>query len=67
MINADANGEKEILCEKALFLWRKGFYSGHYDLAELLEDEECRRILEENYQIDLIQFYKLNAQSVQFE
>lgn len=67
MLDTDAHGEKEILCEKALFLWRKGFYSGHYDLAELLEDEECRRILEEKYQIDLACFYRLNAQPVHFE
>lgn len=67
MLDADAHDEKEILCEKALFLWRKGFYSGHYDLAELLEDEECRQILEEKYQIDLAHFYRLNAQPVCFE
>lgn len=67
MLNANVHSEKEILCEKALFLWRKGFYSGHYDLAELLEDEECRRILEEDYQIDLAHFYRINAKPVRFE
>lgn len=67
MLDVNAYGEKEILCEKALLLWRKGFYSGHYDLAELLEDEECREILEINYHIDLAQFYRLNAQPVHFE
>lgn len=67
MLDVNAYGEKEILCEKALLLWRKGFYSGHYDLAELLEDEECREILENNYHIDLAQFYRLNAQPVHFE
>lgn len=67
MLNSNAYDEKEILCEKALFLWRKGFYSGHYDIAELLDDDECRQILEENYQFDLALFYKLNAKPVHFE
>ena len=67
MLDADACGEKEVLCEKALLLWRKGFYSGYYEIAELLEDEECRRILEEKYRIDLAQFYKLNARPAYYE
>ena len=36
-------------------------------LQELLEDEECRRILEEKYRIDLAQFYKLNARPAYYE
>lgn len=62
MLDPKAYGEKEILCEKALFLLRKGVDLGRYELADLLEDEKCRQILEEKYHIDLPGFYRLNAQ-----
>lgn len=61
MLDPRAYSEKEILCEKVLFLLRKGVDFGRYELADLLEDEECRQILEEKYHIDLPEFYRLNA------
>lgn len=53
--------KKEILCEKAILLWAAGnfFYEKYF--IELLEDEECRSILEEKYHITLQDFYELNS------
>lgn len=59
--NPEAGNEKEIWCEKILFLFNCGISLARYDLADLLEDAECRRILEEKYQIDLNCFYKMNT------
>lgn len=67
MQNANARDEKEILCEKMILLWNAEIYLARYGFADLLEDEECRKILEEKYQLDLNSFYRLNALSTGFE
>ena len=54
-------GNKEVRCEKAIFLWNQGNPYADEMFFELLEDGECRKILEENYQISLLDFYKLNT------
>lgn len=67
MINPQALGEKEIECEKVLFLKEipNCFWVKRY--IELLEDEECRNILEEKYHLNLTDFYKMNAEPIFFE
>ena len=65
--NPKACGEKEILCEKVLFLrrMRNCFFSKRF--IELIEDEECRDILEEKYHLKLTDFYKMNAEPLLFD
>ena len=67
MQDATAQDEKEILCEKMIFLWNAEVYLARYGFVDLLEDEECRKILEEKYQMDLNSFYRLNAQVSDFK
>lgn len=67
MKNAAARNEKEILCEKAFFLWSKGNCFAERWFIELLEDEECREILERKYQFGLTDFYKMNMQPMLFD
>ncbi len=67
MKNPDVRSEKEILCEKAFLLWelRNCFAEKHF--IELFEDDECRGILEEKYQFELKDFYKMNTQPMYFD
>lgn len=67
MKNPDVRSEKEILCEKAFLLWelRNCFAEKHF--IELFEDDECREILEEKYQFELKDFYKMNTQPMYFD
>ena len=67
MKNTAARNEKEILCEKAFFLWSKGNCFAERWFIELLEDEECREILEREYQFGLTDFYKMNMQPMLFD
>lgn len=60
MCNPTALSEKEILCEKALLRIRYGNGMGRYRLMELLEDNECRKILHDMYGVTLTEFYKNN-------
>ncbi|MBR5799825.1 MAG: glycosyltransferase [Lachnospiraceae bacterium] len=65
--NPNAKSEKEVLCEKAFLLWeyQNCFSVGRF--MEILDDEECRDILEKNYQFRLQDFYDLNAKSMLFD
>lgn len=67
MRNPNARGEKEIQCEKAFFLWNRGNCFAEKWFIELLENEECRDILEEKYQFGLKDFYKINMQPMFFD
>ena len=65
--NSKAASEKEILCEKAFLLWNMGNCFAEKHFIELLEDEECRDILEEKYQFELKDFYKMNTKPMYFD
>ncbi len=67
MRNPDAQSEKEIACEKAFLLWKKGNCFSEKHFIELLEDEECRDILERNYQFTLNDFYRMNTEPMYFD
>lgn len=67
MRNPQARSEKEILCEKAFLLWKLQNCFAEKWFVELLEDEECRTILEEKYQFELKDFYKMNTQPMYFD
>lgn len=67
MKNPNASSEKEILCEKAFFLWDRGNCFSEKWFIELLEDSECREILEEKYQFGLKDFYKMNMEAMYFD
>lgn len=67
MKNPDASSEKEILCEKAFFLWNRGNCFAERWFIELLEDAECRDIFEKKYQFELKDFYKMNMKSLFFD
>lgn len=67
MKNSDAYKPKEILCEKAIMLWKWGNCYAVKLFMELLEDEESRKILESSYQIGLNDFYKMNKKSLFFD
>lgn len=60
MKDPTAKGKKEILCEKALMLWKLGNCFALQLFMELLEDEEARDILNHKYQVDLNEFYSMN-------
>ena len=60
--NPDAHTEKEILCEKAFLLWKAGNFFALQKFVELLEDEECRRILADRYHFTLQDFYEMNGE-----
>lgn len=62
MRNPNACTEKEMLCEKAFLLQRRGNFYATLKFAELLEDEECREILSDKYHFELQDFYKMNAE-----
>ncbi len=67
MKNPSECGEKEILCEKVLFLWNMRNCLAEKRFIDLLEDEECRDILERKYKFYLPDFYRLNAQPMLFD
>ena len=67
MRDPETHDEKEILCEKLMILWDRDIYLARYGFAKILEDKECRQILEEKYQMDLNCFYGLNAVVGHFE
>ncbi len=67
MKHADAHSEKQILCEKAFFLWNMGNCFAEKWFIELLEDAECREILEREYQFELKDFYKMNTEPMLFD
>ena len=54
--------DKEILCEKAIFIWESYNCYAEVHFIDLFEDEECRMILEKKYNLKLTDFYKMNAQ-----
>lgn len=54
--------EKEVLCEKAFLLEKCGNFLGIQKFIDILEDEECRKILFEKYNFKLQDFYEMNAQ-----
>lgn len=66
MRRKNACSEKEILCEKAFFLWNKGNCFAEKWFIELLEDAECRDILEREYQFGLKDFYEMNVKPMFF-
>lgn len=65
--NPQASSEKEITCERVLYLWERQNLYAQMDFMKLLEDEECRRILEEEYGIGLKDFYQQNGEKREFE
>lgn len=67
MKNINAKSEKEIMCEKAFFLWDTGNCFAERWFIRLLEDEECRDILAEKYQFELKDFYEMNTQTRNFD
>lgn len=67
MKNPNARGEKQVLCEKAFFLWNKGNCFAEKWFIELLEDFECREILEKEYSFELKDFYQMNTKMMFFD
>lgn len=67
MKRPEARGEKELLCEKAFFLWERGNCFAEKWFIELLEDGECREILEKEYQFELKDFYRMNEKPMFFD
>lgn len=67
MRNPQTNQEKDILCEKAFLLWNLQNCFAEKRFIELLEDKECRDILEENYSFYLTDFYKMNTEPMFFD
>ena len=67
MKRPEACGEKELLCEKAFFLWERGNCFAEKWFIELLEDAECREILEEKYRFELKDFYRMNVKPMFFD
>lgn len=66
MKNPNAKSEKEILCEKAFLLWKRGNCFAEKWFIELLEDEEYRNIFENKYHFGLQDFYKMNTETRYF-
>lgn len=67
MKNPNAITEKEIACEKAFMLWNIGNCFAEKWFIEILEDEECRDILEEKYSFELKDFYRMNTGTMRFD
>ena len=67
MKDPNAVGEKEIMCEKAFLLWKRGNCFAEKWFIELLEDEKYREIFDRQYGFRLQDFYRLNTQSRSFE
>lgn len=67
MKNPNARSEKQVLCEKAFFLWNKGNCFAVKWFIELLEDSECREILEKEYSFELKDFYQMNTKIMFFD
>ena len=67
MKNPNAVSEKEIICEKAFLLWKRGNCFAEKWFIELLEDEEYREILDKQYGFGLQDFYKLNTEPRYFD
>jgi len=64
MINPHTIEKKEIMCEKVLFLWKRKNAYAVKRFIELVEDEECREILEEKYNVSLLDFYEWNTETI---
>ena len=59
----EAMSHEAVLCEKAFLLWSLGgSLAGPY-FIDMLENAECREILEQKYQFTLNDFYALNRQA----
>lgn len=67
MKNPKACSGKEIQCEKAFLLWDIQNCFAVEWFIELLEDAECRDILERKYQFTLQDFYKRNMEPMFFD
>lgn len=67
MRKPNAHSEKEILCEKAFFLWDMGNCFAEKWFIELFEDAECREIFEQEYHFKLTDFYKMNTRPMFFD
>lgn len=67
MKNSKVITEKEILIEKTFLLWAVGNCFAEKWFIEILEDRECREILEKEYSFGLQDFYKLNTQAMLFD
>lgn len=67
MINKYAISEKEIICEKAFLLLKRGICFAEKWFMELLDDKECRQILEQKYGFSLQDFYKINMKPMYFD
>lgn len=65
--NESAKSEKELMCERAFYIWNSGNCFAEEYFMDILEDEECREILEEKYNFKLNDFYKLNTQARFFD
>ena len=65
--NPAATQEKEVLCEKAIWLWNGGNCFAEDMFAQLFEDEESRNILEEEYGVGLKDFYEMNTKPMLFD
>lgn len=53
--------DAQVLCEKALLRMRIGNGLANYRLMELLESDECRRLLQDIYGVSLPDFYRINT------
>ena len=67
MRNPNAKGHERIKCEKTLLLWDTGNCLAEKKFIELLEDEQCRQILEDEYDFSLKDFYEENTKSKYFD
>lgn len=65
--NPTAITEKQLQCERAFLLWKIGNCFAEADFVELFEDAECRDILENEYQLGLTDFYKMNGKPRYFD
>ena len=59
----EAVSHKAVLCEKAFLLWGLGGSLAVPYFIDILENAECREILEQKYQFTLNDFYALNRQA----
>lgn len=59
----EAMSHEAVLCEKAFLLWNVGGSLAAPYFIDMLENAECREILEQKYQFTLNDFYALNRQA----
>ena len=60
----DKLNDKDIICKKVMLLLKMNNKYVIKRLAEVLEDDECRKILEESYNFTLKDFYELNTKII---